>query len=296
MALWRHSLLPLLPLFVWGSPLSPQCGLPYTTLDDPWRAVSHGGAGPAGGYAGDVQNASSTAAACRPKATGVGGGRWYRFTGAGGDALPLRSPHCLHCGSDRTGWLSGWAPGAGTPPSDFDGAGAYPSTDDGVTNATACFAYCDAGQAGPCRASRTIGVVNCSDFLLWRLPWAPDCACAWCTAHSVPPPPPPPHTWSGPTLKVAHTHPGRFPALTLGAAAERLPPFWMNLNNQGYPNNSAIAVQIVRAREAGLRLLAIQLSDGLVVRQSGDIAPATQQIMHLIKLHHPTAKLIVRWY
>ena len=91
MALRRLSL-PLLPLlFAWGSPLSPQCGLPYTTLDDPWRAVSHGGAGPAGGYAGDVQNASSTAAACRPKATGVGGGRWYRFTGAGGDALPLSS-------------------------------------------------------------------------------------------------------------------------------------------------------------------------------------------------------------
>ena len=40
MALRRLSL-PLLPLlFAWGSPLSPQCGLPYTTLDDPWRAVA----------------------------------------------------------------------------------------------------------------------------------------------------------------------------------------------------------------------------------------------------------------
>ena len=52
-------------------------------------------------------------------------------------------------------------------------------------------------------------------------------------------------------------------------------------------------VQIVRAREAGLKILAIQLSDGLTVPP---VAPATAAIMDLIAMHHPTATLLVRWY
>jgi hypothetical protein len=89
-------------------------------------------------------------------------------------------------------------------------------------------------------------VVNCSaEFLLWQLPFAPDCACAYCTAPSSIPPPPPPRPWSGPgeksttiychplcvladrcgwqlwvaALKLDHTVPGGFPALFLGDAA-----------------------------------------------------------------------------
>ena len=34
--------------------LSPQCALPFVTLDDAWRATGTGGAGPAGGFTGDV--------------------------------------------------------------------------------------------------------------------------------------------------------------------------------------------------------------------------------------------------
>ena len=59
---------------------------------------------------------------------------------------------------------------------------------------------------------------------------------------------------------MQHTSAGGFPSLQLEGIAN-LPPFWLNLNNQGHPNVSAISVQIVRAREAGLKLLAIQLSD-----------------------------------
>lgn len=40
--------------------------------------------------------------------TGVGGERWYRFIGAGGDALPLHPPPEYHCGTANGGWLSGY--------------------------------------------------------------------------------------------------------------------------------------------------------------------------------------------
>lgn len=82
-----------------------QCTQPYTTLDDAWRSVHQDG-----GSAGDVLGNSS---ACHT-ATGVGNA-WYRFRGSGGSgsgrdalSLPLRSPGCGHCGSDRPGWLSAW--------------------------------------------------------------------------------------------------------------------------------------------------------------------------------------------
>ena len=70
-----------------------QCFQPYTTLRDSWRSTGTTGSG----SHGDCSQ------------TGVGGGRWYRFAGAGGDALPLTSPGDHHCGTHRTGWLSGWA-------------------------------------------------------------------------------------------------------------------------------------------------------------------------------------------
>jgi hypothetical protein len=103
-------------------------------------------------------------------------------------------------------------------------------------------------------------------------------------------------SWSGPRLQLQHTEPGGFPALRLsaaGAAGELIPPFWLNLNNQGYANISHVVVQIVRARKAGLRLLAVVLSDALVVPP---IAGPTKQIMDLVQEHHPAAKLLVRWY
>ena len=60
-----------------------QCSQPYTTLRDSWRSTGTGK-----GKHGDCS-----------KKTGVGGGRWYRFAGAGGDALPLTSPGKRHCGT-----------------------------------------------------------------------------------------------------------------------------------------------------------------------------------------------------
>lgn len=236
--------------------LDGQCTQPYTTLADAWRSV--GNVGGAGGSAGDVLSNSS---GCHMyTATGVGDA-WYRFAGGGGDALALLSPCCGHCGSDRRGWLSAWAPAGGAPPSTSYGAAAsYPAAAAGIVSQTVCFEDCDKGHAGTCRDHRTVQVVNCTGYLLWQLPPAPDCACVYCTAPSVTPAPPPQgapprvdkQPWSGPALALRHTSPGGFPALELevlqeGAqpgrvpgASPPIPPFWLNLNNQGYPNVTAI--------------------------------------------------------
>ncbi len=286
----------LLPMLM---SLSPRCSQRYTTLTDPWRATTHDSKGPSGSYSGDVANTSSSTCGAAPlRATNVGNGEWYRFAGSGGDALPLRSPKCLHCGTDRVGWLSGWEVSKGTPPADYAKPGSYPSPGAGDVNATVCFDYCDQSYAGSCRSHVTVGVVNCGSYYLWRLPFAPDCACAYCTApsSSPAPPAPPPASWSGPELKLSH--PGGFPALQLSShhGAAIFPPFWLNLNNQGYPNVSAIAVQITRARVARLPLLALVLDDALAGPMKGDFSVATHAIFNLIEAHHPTAKVLVRWY
>ena len=110
-----------------------QCSQPYTTLRDSWRSTSTG--------AGEHGDCSSK--------TGVGGGRWYRFAGAGGDALPLTDPGADHCGTTYPGWLSGWATpqGGGGPPISYTGAGRYPAAAEGVIESTVCF---DGGRSQPC--------------------------------------------------------------------------------------------------------------------------------------------------
>ena len=139
----------------------------YTTLRDSWRSTRTG--------KGDHGDCS--------KQTGVGGGRWYRFAGAGGDALPLTSPGYNHCGMSVTGWLSGWATpqGGGGPPQSYSGAGRYPAAAEGVVESTVCFDY---GGSSPCNNPVQVGVVRCGGFLLWRLPDAPDCNSGYCTAAS----------------------------------------------------------------------------------------------------------------
>eukprot|EP01051_Picozoa_sp_SAG22_P024280 SAG22_NODE_6662_length_825_cov_2.140496_1_plen_153_part_00 len=100
------------------------------------------------------------------QATGIGSGRWYRFDGDGGDALPLTSPGQNHCGTSYTGWLSGWTE-VGAPLGSFNERGRYPTVAEGVVEMTVCFDYASGG--GPCHGHTTVGVVHCGDFLLWRL-------------------------------------------------------------------------------------------------------------------------------
>ena len=111
------------------------CGGGYINVSNAWRSVKNKGAeqdGPGGRATNctwsiptptkgaklgmtDAQSATdSPGAGCITgyyTATGLGGGPWYRFVGAGGDALPTTPPGGSHCGTQGAGWLSGWAHG-----------------------------------------------------------------------------------------------------------------------------------------------------------------------------------------
>merc|ERR1740117_2362380 len=117
---------------------------------------------------GDVKNGSECCEARYQdgQATGVGGGRWYRFGATWvfpspnyGDALPLTPPGDNtgddRCGTIGTIWLSGWSPkkacrfdadclngclssGHCAPPLDYSASGHYPAASVGVANMTAC--------------------------------------------------------------------------------------------------------------------------------------------------------------
>eukprot|EP01048_Picozoa_sp_COSAG05_P007012 COSAG05_NODE_479_length_9424_cov_38.098552_6_plen_263_part_00 len=153
-----------------------QCSLPYITLRDSWRSISTADQVPPGGpHHGDRTTCSSR----YTLATTVGGERWYRFAGPGGDALPLVSPGVNHCGTTYTGWLSGWNR-PGDPPASYNEAGRYPTEGEGLTvEMTACFDH-----GGSCANHVEVGVVRCRDFLLWRLSDAPSCIDAYCTVPS----------------------------------------------------------------------------------------------------------------
>jgi hypothetical protein len=169
-----------------------QCYEPYTTLYDAWRAVTNGAGDhhdsppllAQGGVAGGVTGG-----------TGVGGGAWYRFAGSGGDAMPLAPPWdgsgsqpLGHCGADGQrglpGWLSGWAGDAGErPPNSCTVPGHYPTAADGVVDMTVCFDHSYQSIALQCMKHAIAGVVNCGDYLLWRLEYAPDGG-VYCTEAS----------------------------------------------------------------------------------------------------------------
>jgi hypothetical protein len=181
---------------------NPQCDQPYTTLSDAWRATSNG--------EGVHCDCARTIAVCGGRnqiacggrgaggevgGTGVSVGGWYRFAGSGGDALPLTPQGNHHCGTDRTGWLSGWDAGGGVaaPPSSYGSAGRYPAAAEGVAEMTACFDDSNTGDAGAhCKYHTAVGVVRCEGFLLWRLQslqpsctsFCGGCTIGYCTAPS----------------------------------------------------------------------------------------------------------------
>ena len=159
--------------------MNSQCYQPYTTLSDAYRATS---------TTGGTSHCDSASG------TGVGGGGWYRFGGAGGDALPLQPVSGYHCGTGGSGWLTGWDDGgvAGAwPPVSYAAPGRYPAAEEGVVEMTACFDHDNVNHQ--CNYHAAVGVLMCDGFLLWRLPYAPSCNSGYCTTASglggVPPPP-----------------------------------------------------------------------------------------------------------
>ena len=151
----------------------------HTIVCDPWRAVDNHAGGENGNIMSDCQGARGGAE--------VGGpGNWYRFMGARGDALPLTSPREINvCGTRVGGWLTGWDPIGLDPVPSFNGAGRYPSAIEGVVEMTVCF---DGGNDGhrcsPGHTVKLVGVLNCHDFLLWRLPSVHSCNSGYCTTQS----------------------------------------------------------------------------------------------------------------
>ena len=105
-----------------------------------------------------------------------------------GDALPLRSPGPFHCGTVAVGWLSGWNTAQGTPPANYSLPGRYPLRSEGVVNMTVCFDHPKdptdvlSGSNNTCQEHAVVQVVQCSDSLLWKLPYAPSCGSGYCTA------------------------------------------------------------------------------------------------------------------
>ena len=178
-----------------------------------WRSIGnakpHGG--PGNKYAGDIASLPSSPTPAQPcgasdyAATGVGGGKWYRFSGAGGDALPLKPPGGLHCGTGGAGWLSAFpSSNAGSPPTTYTTPGVYPAS--GIATGTVCFDHgTSAVDAYPCKesvksvkiASKSLSVrhacaitrlrmcTGCDGFYLWQLPFTPSCADAYCTRTSA---------------------------------------------------------------------------------------------------------------
>ena len=176
-----------------------QCTLPYKNVTDAWRNISHLAKGP-GGWMGDVKlGYRECGTDIEPtQATGVGGGGWYRFGGAGGDALPLQPPARrggdkwrAACGTYDQGWLSGCR--AVSPDDDYINdddptcrtPGRYPTAAEGVAEMTGCFDdSADNKPGSTCAYHAAVGVVMCDGFMLWRLPYAPYCDSAYCTTAS----------------------------------------------------------------------------------------------------------------
>lgn len=174
----------------------------YTNLSDSWRATTHQTTkqqfdhnmwmGDAAGKSGSPRSSDGCHtrsgkpepnAACH---TGVGGGRWYRFVGPGGDALPLTPPRRHSCGSDGGIWLSGAQSDKRASETD-NTKGRYPLASEGVVTMTACNSFLvnghDSRRGHACEGSFTIGVIRCDNFLLWRLPYS-SFDRAYCTVPS----------------------------------------------------------------------------------------------------------------
>jgi hypothetical protein len=117
---------------------------------------------------------------------GGGGPRWYRLpTGKG---LPIAPPAPgdpsahppggggPHCGTDRSGWLSGWPAGALEQPDQFYATPADGSLPPPVGRppaaGTICFAGCVAGVC-TCWLHTPVRAVSCGAFALWELLPAP---------------------------------------------------------------------------------------------------------------------------
>ncbi len=133
--------------------LSGQCSQPYKNLTSGSRLVTFAtGTGGSGDVCdGDAANMSLSTL------NDWAGEGWYRFGANAGTQLAMAAPRMDACGARFMGWLNGSVP---AEPSD-------------VVELQVCFAT----PSDTCETSVGVGVVNCSTFLLYRLPSPPPMQC-----------------------------------------------------------------------------------------------------------------------
>ena len=104
------------------------------------------------------------------------GPRWYRLPA--GRGLPTAPPGEYHCGTDNTGWLSGWPAGAEGQPGDRYATPADGSLPPPVGRPPAAGTVCFEGTGrATCISSTAVRAVACGAFNLWELAAAPGVNC-----------------------------------------------------------------------------------------------------------------------
>ena len=87
-------------------------------------------------------------------------GKWHRFMGAAGNAMPTSCVPIHRCGTHAPGWLSG----------------DHPSEDQGVVTRKVCFHW----SGDCCRWSVNIKVRSCGEYYVYQLPKTPVCNLRYC--------------------------------------------------------------------------------------------------------------------
>ncbi len=123
--------------------IDPGCG-DYAEVADPTRNLAAG------------ENGS----ACDRAGGDLPVGEWLRFVPPAGERMAEEAPEDDICGTDAPGWLMG----------------GHPQTGEGVVERTVCFSWRD----NPCRWEAQVEVLDCGDFVLYRVPPVPICNLRYC--------------------------------------------------------------------------------------------------------------------
>ena len=86
---------------------------------------------------------------------------WYRFEGAAGTRMPTSCPPKQRCNTHASGWLNG----------------AHPTVADGQVTRTVCFHW----GSNCCNWSRSVKVINCSDYYVYYITGTPTCSLRYCS-------------------------------------------------------------------------------------------------------------------
>ena len=127
---------------------------------------------------GNVVYSSDAHEFCETDSDPCSGG-WCRFDGDGGNSLATSPDVSGSYAGVVKAWFSGWNVHDGQPPQDTVIPGSLPDPAEGVASAVICATdhSVDSDSALTCFTHWTAEIVNCVDFVLWRLPPIPTLHC-----------------------------------------------------------------------------------------------------------------------